>query len=182
MHDVWRAIEGHYNWQQTQEVCREEFSMLMAVLPLLAMDFRLPLSAQVTASDASEEGGGICCTTQLTTRAHPFLSQALRANQGIAIDEIGLVETFSGIGGVRRAFEVLGLKPAFYVAIDSSGEAQRVSGRAWPDAIHTADVRTCDHAFLQQLRHQFPNAKRVLRVSTPPRARVSPASTRSAKA
>ena len=56
MHDIWRAIEGHYDAQGKAEVCRREFLALIGVLPLMVMDFRLPLSEVVTASDASEEG------------------------------------------------------------------------------------------------------------------------------
>ena len=78
------------------------------------MSFRQPLSTLVTASDASEEGGGVCRSAGLTANVDAFVRQALRANQGIALGQCGLVETLSGIGGARRALEVLGNKPASF--------------------------------------------------------------------
>ena len=56
-------------------------------------------------------------------------------------DQVVLVECFAGIGGARRAFELLGVEVAVHVAIESDDQAVRVLKAAWPDVIHYPDVR-----------------------------------------
>ena len=51
-----------------------------------------------------------------------------------------LVCPFDGIGGARRALEILGIKPAVYVAIEKDYMCARVVLMRWPETIHFADV------------------------------------------
>ena len=50
-----------------------ELVRFLSLIPLAQMDFRLPMTREVTASDASTTGGGICCSTGLT--AYVVLAQ-----------------------------------------------------------------------------------------------------------
>jgi hypothetical protein len=45
---------------------RDEIFMSLSCLPLAFMDLRLPISQLVSVSDASEQGGGICASQDLS--------------------------------------------------------------------------------------------------------------------
>ena len=44
-----------------------------------------------------------------------------------------LIAAFDGIGGARRALEILGIKPAMYVSIETDAECRAVVRKAWPE-------------------------------------------------
>ena len=57
-----------------------------------------------------------------------------------------LISLFDGIGGARRAFELLGLGLAGYCSAETHGPASRVARYAWPDIWEIGDVCALDEA------------------------------------
>ena len=49
--------------------------------------------------------------------------------------EFVLIAAYDGIGGARRAMEILGVEPTLYVSIECDLKCQEVVKRAWPDVI-----------------------------------------------
>ena len=121
------------------EAVIEDLLLAVCWMPLMAVDLRARISPLVVASDASEEGMGVCRTSSLTNLCTTALSE-LRLRRSTAGDELGLVEVFSGIGAGRRAIERLHLKAAAYLACDLSEDARRVVTAAWPEVEHRDSV------------------------------------------
>ncbi len=52
-----------------------------------------------------------------------------------------LIGVFDGIGGARRALELLDIgSPGLYISIETSGDCIQVVSRAWPEARHLGDL------------------------------------------
>ncbi len=103
----------------------EELLGLLLVLPLVYFDFRAGVSPVVSCSDASEQGGGVCVARALSAVGREAALRRLRPLANLFRGRVGLWESFAGIGGARRAFELLGIHPAFYVAVKLFGGHQR---------------------------------------------------------
>jgi hypothetical protein len=106
----------------------------------------------VSASDASETGGGVCVSQGLSDSGARAAHAYKRTRQSCAPDSVGLVELCGGIGGARRALELLGVKPTFFISVEKDKGARRVTSRAWPDVVHFDDVTTLDQSMLEQCR------------------------------
>ena len=118
----------------------EELLGLLLVLPLVYFDFRAGVSPVVSCSDASEQGGGVCVARALSAVGREAALRRLRPLANLFRGRVGLWESFAGIGGARRAFELLGIHPAFYVAVEQNPTACRVLAAQWPDVVIMPDV------------------------------------------
>ena len=103
------SSEGSRRKKLTSEV-REEIRIAVYLLPLCVMDLRAHISPLVVASDASESGMGVCRTSSLTSSGLQAV-MSRRAAQPRHRLEVGLIEVFAGIGGLRAAFEACGVHP-----------------------------------------------------------------------
>eukprot|EP00435_Cladocopium_sp_Y103_P039959 s294_g10.t2 len=90
---------------------REELIRFLALVPLAQMDFRLPMERQVTASDASSTGGGICASVGLTSYGVTAQAALVRGelSEPFEIIEVLTIGLFDGIGALRVAAEILHL-------------------------------------------------------------------------
>eukprot|EP00973_Karenia_brevis_P019716 2703429-Karenia_brevis.AAC.1 len=55
-----------------------------------------------------------------------------------------LVSPFDGIGGARRALEILGLKPALHLSFETDPEYVEIVEREWRDVHTLGDVADFD--------------------------------------
>ena len=66
LNTVWVFIESFnrtdHSRQRFPDQCKAEIIRLVSLIPLARLDFRLPFHHQVTCSDASTTGGGICAS------------------------------------------------------------------------------------------------------------------------
>jgi site-specific DNA-cytosine methylase len=79
-----------------------------------------------------------------------------------------LIYLFDGIGGSRRAFELLGCEVASYVACEMDVRCHKVVKACWPEAILVRDVRSSGRDQLLAARAVAPHAKVVCLISGPP--------------
>ena len=100
-------------------VLLDEFLSVAALYPLLAIDFRMGVSDVISVSDASEKGAGVCVARSLTPLGERALRQRLVAVPNLLAHKVILLESGCGVGGVRRAFELLGIRPATYLCFDA---------------------------------------------------------------
>ena len=115
LNEVWRFIEsfksGIQKFKVLPELCRLELIRFVGLFPLARLDFRLGMHEQVTCSDASTSGGGVCCSTGLTARGALVAEGELRGERpersDIQVLSIGL---FDGIGALRVALDLLRLQ------------------------------------------------------------------------
>lgn len=124
----------------TRKVRRELFSCCCAV-PLLHTFLGAGVSEVMTASDASQKGGAVGISRELTTVGKDFTSASIQEKNAVQ-SEILLVSLFNGIGGAIRCYDILGVSPRAIIAYDTHGPANRVTGKRWPHAELHSDVRS----------------------------------------
>ncbi len=109
LQDLWTSLDSQFDGLARWRVAAEEFLLCVLMLPLLHIDFRLVSSGIVLCSDASERGGGVVISRQLSRSGEESLLSRLATLPDLLRGSIGLVESCAGIGGARRAFDLLGL-------------------------------------------------------------------------
>ena len=173
LNHVWDVISEKVSALERAFLIREEFVGALLTLPLLYMDLRAPTVSLVTCSDASEEGGGVCFSSRITSRGTARVGLAQRATKGGRTPTLGLLELFSGISGARRALELLGITPAVHVHAETDPAAQRVCTNMYPDAISLGDVTTITDASFGEALKDTMEVTHWLEVSGPPCQNVS---------
>ena len=139
------------------------------------MDFRLPTDPVVTASDASQAGGGLCSSAGLTSFGLKASTSHVRGDMFEGFEEGGLlvVSVFDGIGSLRIALDALGAEVAGYVSVESCPAARRVVESAFPMVISLSDIREVSKEVVQQWAAAFPKVRGVLLGGGPPCQGVS---------
>jgi len=128
---------------------RLDLALAASLAPLLVFDLRARISPLVVTSDASETGMGVCRTSALTEEGRQA-HLAFTTNPTTLCDNLGLVELFSGIGGVRHALEKLGVRPAVYAAAETQAECRKVIQAAWPEVLELGNVQELDATALMR--------------------------------
>jgi hypothetical protein len=150
---VWPFLR---RWGQQREVPRdveEDLLIRVALLPLMYMDFRLPVSSQATCSDASPTGCGVMVSKCVTVKGQELAGQ-LKGPRAGGDNRSGcllVISLFDGIGGARRSLEVARISVYGCIAAESDPDARRVVEAAWPDTACLDDVRKVDEEFLVKM-------------------------------
>ena len=111
---VWSVALGEFPGVRGLRAGREGLLGVVLALPFVFMDFRLKVSNSITCTDASEQGGAVCVARELTTQGLETLLKVLSPIVGLFAGRLVLVEVCAGIGGARRALEMLGVTPVLY--------------------------------------------------------------------
>ena len=169
-----KGISPHQRSALSREV-EVELIRFIAMSPLAFMNFRLPVSEHVTASDASTTGGGLCVSRGLS----PY---GLAASQAEArgdvlcpdeIDQILVISLFDGIGALRVALDCLRVPVAGFVSVKLDDHASRVVESYFPDVIRVTDVGLVDLEMMRGWGLRFPSVSLVLLGAGPPCQGVS---------
>ncbi|CAK0812662.1 unnamed protein product, partial [Prorocentrum cordatum] len=139
--DLWRAVVRWRGERRLPAPVQRELLLAVGLLPLMRCDLRTPVSGLVTVSDASMRKG---------------------APGGRLQDEGVLLSLFDGIGGGRRALDVLGLSVAVYAASETDPEACRVVKYTWPDVVELGDVTKLSAQDIAKIRDRAPHVRWVL--------------------
>ena len=76
--------------------------------------------------------------------------------------ELGIVSLFNGIGGLRRAFEMLEMPVRMYVSVELEANRRRVCKVAYPHVRHYKDVRAIGRKEVEEWRDSFPSVRVVI--------------------
>ena len=76
-----------------------------------------------------------------------------------AASELGLLSLFCGIGGLRRAFELLDVPVAVFVSVELEEDRRRVCKGAYPHVVHRSDVTKVDKSDILEWRARFPHLR-----------------------
>ncbi|CAK0854449.1 unnamed protein product [Prorocentrum cordatum] len=134
------------------ELVRTELWLCVVHLPLLAVSLRSAIDPVVTASDASEQGGGRLRIPGLHTHRAP----------GRATDGLGLDSLCDGIGGARQALHLLGITPAMYCSSEVDDAALRVIRARWPEAVELGGTESICQATFDPLARKFCNLSLIV--------------------
>ena len=138
--NIWRAIS---TWERRGPVPKQvvsEFLTLLCVLPLCYSDLRLQVSAMPSCTDASYGGGGACVATNLSKSGERKARRLHAPREHRSGSELGIFSMFDGVGGARRAMELLDLPVALFVSVELDKRRQRVCKSNWPHVVHYPDV------------------------------------------
>lgn len=152
-----------------------ELVRFISLIPLARMDFRLQYDEQVTCSDASSTGGGVCASVALSrTRASAargrLRGQLPELRQEHRILTVGL---FDGIGAPRVAIDLLGLESIGHISVEKGKEARRVVESHFPEVKHYAAVESITKETVREWGRDFSQASLVVVGGGPPCQGVS---------
>eukprot|EP00435_Cladocopium_sp_Y103_P004459 s2071_g1.t1 len=143
----------------------EELLMLSSLLPMMWTSQRSALNATVFATDASPEGGGACQTTGLSARGRSKLHLVCSEKDGMegrSCDAILLIEVFGGMGGLRKAIEMIGVLPQGIILIDSDSICQKLAKRHCAYVLVVDNIHKVDKAMVSTWRAQFARCETVV--------------------
>ena len=170
---VFQVINKQVAVPQRLAACCDELLTCLCLLPVCFLDWRLPLDSLVTCSDASESGAGVCMSRSLSRLGEERLGSAIRTTGAMRSLPVGLVELFGGIGGGRRALEILGITPEFHVHFETNDEANRVVQTQYPDARCLGSIDNATFLMFDMLARSFVQTKYIIVTAGPPCQDVS---------
>ncbi len=80
-------------------------------------------------------------SVELTPSGKAALEHFTMRTPNLCHQRVILVESFAGIGGARRALELLSVKPAAYICIECDPDAFAIIRVHYPDAYVPTDIR-----------------------------------------
>ena len=175
---VWRFIEGFSGGQGLKPLppeCKVEILRFVALVPLARMDFRMTMHGQVTCSDASTLGGGICASKGLSPfgvlATHGGLRGEMAENrEDHRILSVGL---FDGVGALRVALDLVEAEVVGHVSVECNGSASRVAEGHFPGSVIVPDVNAVDEAMVREWSCNYSQVSLVLLGAGPPCQGVS---------
>eukprot|EP00438_Fugacium_kawagutii_P020958 Skav211849 [mRNA] locus=scaffold305:925833:932175:+ [translate_table: standard] len=148
----------------------EEILMAGFSQPLRFTNLRAGLNEVVTASDASEHGGGLVHGSKLTSQGVRDSLAAVEGLDDIPMDEMRYedqqkvlaIDCFAGIGGLSRSLELLGIQPARLVVIDKDPHCRHLLRVRWPGCDVWTDVKKVSKKDLEKVMRATPGLTGVI--------------------
>ena len=177
---VWKAIiafDGYPPFIRlpVSSLVKAEVARFLCLCPLAFVNFRLSLSPQVTASDASEFGGGVTASKGLTVSGVVASGTSVRGDvlEPEELEGVLTIGLFDGISALRVAVDSLGWNILGHVSVECSSAAQRVVESRFPATVHHSDVSKVDDEVVRQWACRFSQVALALIGAGPPCQGVS---------
>ena len=158
----------------TSEV-KQELARFIGLIPLAYMDFRCQISPMVSASDASEGGGGVTASEGVTDLGAVASSCSIRGDLIEPLDITGVltIGLFDGIGALCMAADALGWNVIGHVSVEKSKAAARVVEHHFPGSLLVDDVQLVDQEMVKQWSQKYSQVSLVVVGAGPPCQGVS---------
>ena len=152
-----------------------EIIRFIMLVPLAQMNLRAPLKGAVTASDASEYGGGFCVSKGLTPMGCHASSCHVRGDLPEIEDHVQVltVGLFDGIGALRVSADALLLPMGGHVSSEVNPEGRRVLESQFPDTESVGNVEDIDEDMVRTWALRYSNVGVVVVGGGPPCQGVS---------
>eukprot|EP00438_Fugacium_kawagutii_P027300 Skav202700 [mRNA] locus=scaffold654:350470:356680:- [translate_table: standard] len=175
---LWRFIGGFAHPSHVHPIpteCKLEIIRFVSLIPLAKLDFRLDYRPQVTCSDASTSGGGICRSNGLTRYGSMAACGKLRGElPELRSDHRTLsIGLFDGIGALRVALDLIGASVIGHISVEKEATAQRVVEAHFPETRCVADITLVDDEMIAGWARDFSQASLVVIGAGPPCQGVS---------
>ena len=154
---------------------QKEIARFLGLIPLAYMDFRCQLAKGLTASDASETGGGVTFSTGVTPAGAMAAGCSVRGDI-VEPDDVTAVLTvglFDGIGALRVAADALNWHVQGHISVECSTEASRVVESRFPNTWFCQDVQEVNEELVRQWAQKYGQVGLVLLGAGPPCQGVS---------
>ena len=137
---------------------------------LRVTDLRAGLNEVVTASDASEHGGGMVYGARLTSQG---LKEVYTTEEGLeevpsvdlSFDEkqvILVFDFFAGIGGLSRALQLAKVPVNRLVVVEQNPECRRLNLTRWPGCDIVVDIEKLTRKDIGRMMHSVPGITGVI--------------------
>ena len=180
LNQVWRFITSFEGdppvvKRRIPLVVQLEMVRFVCAIPLAQMNLWTPVQGGVTASDASESGGGFCISDGLTPTGVHAAGCQVRGDMPEVEDHVQVLSVglFDGIGALRVGCDVLKLPMAGHVSSEVSKEGNRVVEGQFPDTLHVGDVTLITDDVVLGWASRFSNVGIVVVGGGPPCQGVS---------
>ena len=181
LNEVWSFISSFNGrmreWKIIPDAVKMELFSSLALTPLAYLDMRCPYDPIVTASDASESGGGLSLSDGLTKFGIEASTKDIR---GLALrrnlsddSQILVVSLFDGIGACRVALDTLNAHVGGYVAVAANLEARQVLENSFSSAEVVDFVESVTEDLVKAWGCKYSRVGLVLISGGPPCQRVS---------
>ena len=177
---LWRRIVelgevSHRKREALGSTVELELLRFVALTPLAFMDFRTGISDEVTASDTSTSGGGLCVSKELSPYGQAAPQAHCRGDilSQEDVEPILVVSLFDGIGALRVAVDALRVPVAGYISAEISEDARRVVESWFPEVKRITDVALIDEHEVSSWSLLFPSVCAVVLGAGPPCQGVS---------
>ncbi|CAE8601716.1 unnamed protein product, partial [Polarella glacialis] len=144
----------------------DELLLLSMSLPLHWLDQRTKLDPRVYATDASLEGAGACVSYELSplgeAKCHMLACSPEEELDGRAADALLVVEHFGGMGGLKKALDLLGIVPMGVIFIDNNAVSRKLAKFHCAFSITLPDVTKITKEDVLQWRRWFPRVTTVI--------------------
>ena len=144
-------------------IAEDELLMIVSSLPMHWMDQRMKISPTVYATNVSPDGGGACSSTGLFARGRAKCRILCSSDEfGGGCDAVVLIEAFGGIGGLRKACELLGVMPQGVIFIEMDQTCVKLARRHCPYVLTVEDIRKVTFEQVLEWRRLFPRARKAI--------------------
>lgn len=158
---VWEFISrGSEESQAALRTKRELFS-IMGAIPLLHTFMGAEVDNQLWCSDASERGGAIGYSKQLSPEGMDFVMSNRLSSEVLGSSHVLVIALFSGIGGTFRIYDLLDVIPLGGIAVDIHAPANRIVSRRWPGVEILRDIRLITRDDVAKWRRTFHTAREI---------------------
>ena len=157
---IWEYITSKGVRADLMMTVRQELFQCLSLVPLLHTFLGADISADITASDASQVGGAVGISRDLTEAGRGFVGSVI-GTPPTQKAPIMVLSLFNGIGGALRCYDVLGIIPEAILVFDTHPPANRVISRRWPAAEIFADVRSIDKGMIDDWFLKYPQIREV---------------------
>ena len=174
LNEVWQFIASFGGqlgvWKPIPEAVHEELFCCLALSPLACMDLRAPYDATVTASDASETGGGLSFSAGLTQFGVDAVSKSVRGLGDAGDDDrqVLVISLYDNIAACRVALDVLGAKVSGYIAVEPDVSARRVVESSFASTLFVQSVEEVSDSTVRGWACQFSRAECIIVSSSLP--------------
>lgn len=159
--DVWKVIANKK--VGATGMIRARFELLQCIMGVCLFHTYLGagVSPATTASDASNKGGAVGCSSGLTPVGRSFCRSLQDGSTQLTRSRVIVLSLFNGIGGAFRTYDILAIEVEALIGFDTCKASNRVCSRRWPQATLYEDVRDLDEAFLRRLLFKYPHATAI---------------------
>ena len=167
---LWKEIsDGAVMLDLGSKACEEIFMAAMSQ-PLRVTDLRSKIHEVVTASDASESGGGIVWGGKLTSQGIKEAYLVEEELEELPIDTpnfddpqvILVFDFFAGIGGLSRALQLARVKVDRLVIIEKDPDCRRLNSVRWPGCDIWSDIERVSKKDVDRMMRSVPGLTGVL--------------------
>eukprot|EP00438_Fugacium_kawagutii_P032030 Skav203167 [mRNA] locus=scaffold371:249779:253293:+ [translate_table: standard] len=166
---LWKTISDGDAMVKLDAKCVEEVLLAGFSQPLRFTDLRAQLNEVVTASDASESGGGMVYGSKLTKqglRDSLAVEEALEEQPTESVEDdpqkIVVIDCFAGILGLSRALELAGVKVHHLIVVESDPPCRHLHKVRWPGCDLWSDVSKVTRKDLEKALRKIPGITGVI--------------------